>query len=1100
MTETEKQKPLLYVGQEFTNYDDFEKLLWEFQFRHHTVFTVGMSKKIEQMNKIRAARGVTPQPPELKYAYLTLRCKRGGPTRIGTGTGARCLQSTWKAGCPAKIRLTARKNVLVLTEICTVHENHSCDKAEFDLMPEVRQYRLDKLASGDQPVDLELLLKTKVKPSVIRNLLRDRGSGFIHPRDLANMRARLKKKSTGGKSEEERLIDALEKLKESDPLASIYVVKDPDSGELANLFIQTGAMKQNMINYGRLILFDHTYKINKNRMPVAVIMVMDGNGDGQVAGVAFLANEKKENVKNTISAFIESTGESTVKEIKTAVIDKDMSELGALRELLPHVNVQLCDFHVSNVFKTEVKKRCDKGAVDEVLAILKKLRFAKDDIEFSEFYKELQGAASSEFLDYFNTNWLEFPAAWSFRDKKSSINLGNTTNNRLENFNGKMKLILDMNNTLAESVEGLLGIVQSKEEDSYFKSKFESVKTYYLTNSKNPNHSEVISSLTNFAAKLVIFELNSDADVEEAEEYATTELSCDCTFFSSYGLPCRHIFFIRKENNSPLFDSSNVHNMWKKGVTSSNNHVPELGGFTVRVDKKIEPKNPAEKYSKAMVVAKSLCDLMSQCGSQDYAEKFSFLQSLFKLWAEGGEAILLQKVKNNQVPSLNGEVLTLDIPAELDEVSNTRAITEGDTIIQSAILDNPEQILIDQEEHTDTSSQVTHEEKSLVCCSCGNDTSGAHKCIKCGKTVHVLSMCSEPAPGSQEKYGQPRICKQCSVKEGSSCVGDIMITTPPFHRTVLKKLCHCLKPVARLVAGPNARRPGMHYFKCRERSRRPFDLTVGCNFWLPAPNPGPNDFDFGASNQIDVTSQIDNMIQIDEAASTPLENLNNNADNDDGNEKNTSLNLLVQEIERSETQESPSSAQEQSESIRSQLKDLKLPVNVKPRGRPKNVGKTNTNIWLGGSKGRSSKSKAATSRGRIMTVEERRKAGVDGRIERGKSIPDSDVRKEGSVFYVRSQTNAMEYTVQSSQSPSICECDTSVKDCPHRYSCNCEDRIKPCKHIYKVHNLVQSSMSYNSSATGAVLYKIEGSDLKPTEKATQLWLRDAAYRMQGDGS
>jgi len=106
---------------------------------------------------------------------------------------------------------------------------------------------------------------------------------------------------------------------------------------------------------------------------------------------------------------------------------------------------------------------------------------------------------------------------------------------------------------------------------------------------------------------------------------------------------------------SPLFQVNNIHDMWKRGVSSNLAHVPQLGSVTVKVDKKLEPKTPADKYVSAMVVAKNICDLLSQCGSQDYAEKLSFMKSLFKIWAEGGEAVLLQKVKSNQVCPLDGE-------------------------------------------------------------------------------------------------------------------------------------------------------------------------------------------------------------------------------------------------------------------------------------------------------------------------------------------------------------------------------------------------------------------------------------------------------------
>lgn len=95
-----------------------------------------------------------------------------------------------------------------------------------------------------------------------------------------------------------------------------------------------------------------------------------------------------------------------------------------------------------------------------------------------------------------------------------------------------------------------------------------------------------------------------------------------------------------------------------------------------------------------------------------------------------------------------------------------------------------------------------------------------------------------------------------------------------------------------------------------------------------------------------------------------------------------------------------------------------------------------------------------------MSAEERLQAGIQGRIQRSEAISDNDVRREGSVFYVMSQTNNKEYLVRMIQSHVTCGC-VSAGDCPHSYSCNCEDRSKPCKHIYKVH-----SLAANSSAKG----------------------------------
>lgn len=82
---------------------------------------------------------------------------------------------------------------------------------------------------------------------------------------------------------------------------------------------------------------------------------MDGNGEGLVVGVAFLANEDQENVPCTIQAFPESSGAEAIQGVKTVVIDKDMSEMSALRTTPPYANIHLCEFHVFNTFNTKAE-------------------------------------------------------------------------------------------------------------------------------------------------------------------------------------------------------------------------------------------------------------------------------------------------------------------------------------------------------------------------------------------------------------------------------------------------------------------------------------------------------------------------------------------------------------------------------------------------------------------------------------------------------------------------------------------------------------------------------------------------------------------------
>lgn len=68
----------------------------------------------------------------------------------------------------------------------------------------------------------------------------------------------------------------LESLLTNDPGAYVHVEQAPEK-ELNFLFLQTGAMKETMKKYGKVLLLDHTYKVNKHKMPLTVLMTMDGN-------------------------------------------------------------------------------------------------------------------------------------------------------------------------------------------------------------------------------------------------------------------------------------------------------------------------------------------------------------------------------------------------------------------------------------------------------------------------------------------------------------------------------------------------------------------------------------------------------------------------------------------------------------------------------------------------------------------------------------------------------------------------------------------------------------------------------------------------------
>lgn len=80
---------------------------------------------------------------------------------------------------------------------------------------------------------------------------------------------------------------------------------------------------------------------------------------------------------------------------------------------------------------------------------------------------------------------------------------------------------------------------------------------------------------------------------------------------------------------------------------------------------------------------------------------------------------------------------------------------------------NSEQIL--NENHTEIDNTTT-----CIACLNGDYPSGAHVCMRCNKSVHVLDGCSLPIEeGAEEGYGESRICHLCSKRPDAECINEM---------------------------------------------------------------------------------------------------------------------------------------------------------------------------------------------------------------------------------------------------------------------------------------------------------------------------------------
>ncbi|XP_052126010.1 zinc finger SWIM domain-containing protein 3-like isoform X2 [Frankliniella occidentalis] len=657
--------------QKFSAWTDVEEALEKYGERTNTTWVVGNSRLVADKNITLKAKNRPLIDEKLKYLYVTLTCKCGGRKRVGKGVGDRPNQSSWKIYCPGFIKFKYDGNVKKLI-VDTLNLNHI-----HPTTPEVKAaFPESRRLTGKDAEAVQKLLKLKVKPTLIRMLLADESSKKLTARDISNLRASMKKAEMGGLTEEEKLLDTLQQLADRDPTSTIHLGQD-DKRLLEFLFFQTSSMKNTLRKYPTLVIVDTTYKVNKNQMPVVVFMAMDGQGSGRVVGYAFVHNELKTTLHKVLDCLKASMGEETTDKIKVFVVDKDYSEIGAIKEVFPNARIQLCDFHVSKLFTKKAS-----GHSEEVLSILTKLRYAEDDGTFQALVVELEEECDPELFTYFNDNWLKIPEAWCTKDRQDC--LGNTTSNRLENHNGKIKMVLNHENSLYECIKGLLDLHQTKEDDVMFRDTMESIKYQYKIGNTDPNVQQILSDFHKLPAELMIQQLDLSTKVQEEtlKEYGTSTGSCNCPFKMSYRLPCRHMIHLRQEKGDPPYHTSEIEDMWLQKEVEVDDNTAQLSSSIVahRMPARIVPTDTQGRFQMALVIARKLCNVLGESGRDQYAQRLQVLKDLLAVWSSGKEAgiMTIHSTRRNTVDRSN----TLTTVEEIQVNNETTMVHQNNSEVR----------------------------------------------------------------------------------------------------------------------------------------------------------------------------------------------------------------------------------------------------------------------------------------------------------------------------------------------------------------------------------------------------------------------------------
>ena len=557
-------------------------------------------------------------------------------------------------GCQAKITGSYDKlqNKIVAREFDVKHNHRIGDDV-------IQHYPFARRLSKD---DVEEIIALKPNNKHVQDLISKKYGKHVTLKDIQNFRTKARERTRGGLKDAQLVLDGLTEALEADANARGGVVVDEDD-TLLILYYESGQMRKTFRKFPEILFVDGTYNVNKLGMPLYCLMVEDGFGHGRNVFYAATAQEDAAHLQKIIQLFKEKN--EKWESVNVIIIDKDFTEYKVLKEEFPNAVVFYCQWHVIKaLFKCLSDYDVNKGDRDECRQIIRSLVFSSSQSEYERWRQELIDSTNEEFQKAFWSNWDSCKSMWVTYERDEAIHFANTTNNRLESHNQKLKDVTSRS-SLSEMFQNVLLYVRTAESES-FTEEFTSRSTI---DSKIPGVSDIQSAYTQYAADLIVNQLkvakSVDHDIKFSKENSEAEITyrdqsysvsvdkgtCSCTFQRTMSMPCRHVFKCRVDCALAVFDQSLVADRWLKRYqiqvgdsndenlqddTNDNEQLSNEAQITSVSSVSYIGSSLArnQKYRKMLTLTNKLAVMASQCGMPEFREKYSTIESLVHLWEE----------------------------------------------------------------------------------------------------------------------------------------------------------------------------------------------------------------------------------------------------------------------------------------------------------------------------------------------------------------------------------------------------------------------------------------------------------------------------------
>ncbi|XP_065654656.1 uncharacterized protein LOC136081280 [Hydra vulgaris] len=183
-------------------------------------------------------------------------------------------------------------------------------------------------------------------------------------------------------------------------------LRTDENGIITGIFFQDFEMKRFFGLYPELLLVDATYKLTNLRMPLYILLLVEPNGESEIAAIFLTASEDCVSLSTMFEIFKEKN--INWNKILSVFTDKDMAERECIKHAFPQINLLLCIFHVLRSMSREITtSKMNISEAQRLIALkaLQKMTYATTEKEYEMLRDEFHKVMPPSVIKYVEVNW-----------------------------------------------------------------------------------------------------------------------------------------------------------------------------------------------------------------------------------------------------------------------------------------------------------------------------------------------------------------------------------------------------------------------------------------------------------------------------------------------------------------------------------------------------------------------------------------------------------------------------------------------------------------------------------------------------------------------